>query len=245
MTPDILVTFEDGTTELRASNSFVHYVAAWRLRGCGIMRDDKVAAARDRYFKLAEKRGRHEVTVWRITGQDPTTKALTGEWQSCRVESIDEQLARLTQERDFAIERHDDLVMAMREAETAEQFNAVEGGLFSRGPIARLFSTAVLGALQKAPNFYLFRVTVGHEVAAIVTIQRPTGKLPEDRYHEEKTRADALAKQLADLREWAEMRRSAHAGRAAAPADGHAWTVETVREGVFAEVVARIDGEGR
>jgi hypothetical protein len=34
--------------------------------------------------------------VWRITGQDPKTKALTGEWQSCRVETFEEQIARLT-----------------------------------------------------------------------------------------------------------------------------------------------------
>jgi hypothetical protein len=40
--------------------------------------------------------------VWRITNQDDATKALIGEWQSAYVESHDEQIERLTAERDAA-----------------------------------------------------------------------------------------------------------------------------------------------
>jgi hypothetical protein len=41
--------------------------------------------------------------VWRITDQDATTKALIGEWQSAYVESREEQIERLTTERDNAM----------------------------------------------------------------------------------------------------------------------------------------------
>lgn len=40
--------------------------------------------------------------VWRITGQDAATKALIGEWQSAYVETREEQIERLTAERDAA-----------------------------------------------------------------------------------------------------------------------------------------------
>jgi hypothetical protein len=41
--------------------------------------------------------------VWRITNQDDATKALIGEWQSAYVESREEQIERLTTERDNAM----------------------------------------------------------------------------------------------------------------------------------------------
>lgn len=47
-------------------------------------------------WTLNAHRGSVRVWVWRIKGQDDTTKALLGEWQSAYVESFEEQIARLT-----------------------------------------------------------------------------------------------------------------------------------------------------
>ena len=47
-------------------------------------------------------RWRGGVLVWRITGGMGPGEALTGKWQSCRVEATEEQIDRLTAERDRA-----------------------------------------------------------------------------------------------------------------------------------------------
>ncbi len=111
---DILVTFPDGTTELRAADSaclssigdatnvrhpseerwYLYFPEDRRpFSFCGMS-----------VFRLRDVRGVWSTArVWRITGQDDATKALTGEWQSARVETVDEQIARLTRERDAAL----------------------------------------------------------------------------------------------------------------------------------------------
>lgn len=99
----ILCTFEDGTTELRPANSYAHWADADRLRRYKKIGKNEIGEIeRGSFFTIAEKRGMPSYcfAVWRITGQDPVTKALTGEWQACRVETSDEQIERLP--RDFA-----------------------------------------------------------------------------------------------------------------------------------------------
>lgn len=110
---EILCTFEDSTTELRATDcpcvSAPMFVSdmepqhpseerwylwfqdeRFPLSFCGLT-----------VRTLAFWRG-GTAYVWRMTGQNPVTKAITGDWQSCHVESVNEQIARLTQERDEA-----------------------------------------------------------------------------------------------------------------------------------------------
>lgn len=143
---DILVTFPDGTTELRAANSpcaISDSPLAWTpinvtdIDPLSVELDDKtdpglwVVTDRGgplylsrgrcgaRTYQLRAWRGFESVDVWRITGQDAVTKALTGEWQSCRVETVDEQIARLTRERDlldFACDGYEQELTHLRRA---------------------------------------------------------------------------------------------------------------------------------
>lgn len=101
---DILITFEDGTTELRDADSYVHWLPPWKLVGRGITRAERVDIASGRAAGLWQMRGAPMATVWRTTW-DPETKVLTGAWASCRVETMAEQIERLTRERD-ATARH-------------------------------------------------------------------------------------------------------------------------------------------
>jgi len=61
-----------------------------------------------------------DVYAWRLTGHTEDPYTLTGEWQPCRVETLDEQIARLTRERDEArecarrLERRITAIEAMR-----------------------------------------------------------------------------------------------------------------------------------
>lgn len=106
---DILVTFEDGTTELRAAES--PYLSSIDL--------PPRSPSEERWYlppyegaplsfcgrpvrEIGQARGFLMVYVWRITGGWGEGEPLTGEWQSCRVETVDEQIARLTRERDEA-----------------------------------------------------------------------------------------------------------------------------------------------
>lgn len=128
---DILVTFEDGATELRAANSpcvLTDNPIEWtpdnvvdfdslsaeilndpRDPGLWVVTDrggplnlshDRIGA---RTSQLRAWCGFKSVHVWRITGGRGKKEPLVGEWQSCRVETVEEQIARLTQERDAAI----------------------------------------------------------------------------------------------------------------------------------------------
>lgn len=67
------------------------------------------------------------ITVWCIVGQDEDTGALRGEWRAARVESFDEQITRLEDERDFAFECRDEykrrlcaLRMALKRIENSD-----------------------------------------------------------------------------------------------------------------------------
>lgn len=130
---DIQVTFEDGTTEMRAAwspilwrgrndgtdrctppdlsqilFSFAWYEAgrvAWGHACRGDTRKEHCATSVD----LSTCRGIGNRHVWRITGQDAITKALTGEWVHAYVETADEQIERLARERDAEKQRAENL----------------------------------------------------------------------------------------------------------------------------------------
>ena len=108
---DILVTFPDGTTELRAPESAcLSSIGDSRLRHpseerwylyfpedhrpfsfCGMS-----------VFRLRDVRGVWSTArVWRLTGHTEEPYTLTGEWQKVQIETVDEQIARLTRERDL------------------------------------------------------------------------------------------------------------------------------------------------
>lgn len=212
---DILVTYEDGTTELRAANSYVHWADAWRLKACGITRQDRVAAGRGRYLKLSEERNRREVTVWRITGGRDKGEPLTGEWAACRVESVDEQIARLTRKRDATEKR------AARWKHAAKRLWWVLRGAEQDIGHLRRGARAMIGALRPGefndwkPSSLAADLVVWAEYVAGLS-----------------ARADAAEKRLADLRAWAEREaRRAH-GLLLGP-----------RAAVFDEMLRRIDGK--
>lgn len=89
---DIQVRFEDGTTELRDAETPCLDCPTPRDLTCGL-----AAAQHSEPLRLC--RGLH-VRVWRITGGRGENESLTGEWQSCRVETEGEQIERITRERD-------------------------------------------------------------------------------------------------------------------------------------------------
>lgn len=108
---DIQVRFEDGTVETRDADTVClpywfdpppkHPIEErWYLFFPGSDRPLSFCALD--VWRLGDKRGWKTTAVWRITGQDPTTKALTGKWATCRVETAEEQIERLTAERDKA-----------------------------------------------------------------------------------------------------------------------------------------------
>lgn len=108
---DILVTFPDGTTELRAADSACLYSLfdppprhpseeRWYLYFPDAAHPFSFCARP--VVTLVEVRGAADVYVWRIAGQDAVTKALTGEWQRAQIETVDQQIERLTRERDVA-----------------------------------------------------------------------------------------------------------------------------------------------
>ena len=118
---DILVTFEDGTKELRAARSPVvedvqageetspHRWPTWQpanglvlVPSAGGWRVSNAIPPQP----IEALRGRRAI-VWRITGGWGEKEPLAGEWQSCRVETVGEQIARLTAERDAEKARAD------------------------------------------------------------------------------------------------------------------------------------------
>ncbi len=107
---DILVTFPDGTTEPRAADSACLYSLfdppsrhpseeRWYLYFPDEARPLSFLARP--VATIRDVRGAHDVYVWRLTGE--ADGALTGEWQAVHVETVDEQIARLTRERDAAV----------------------------------------------------------------------------------------------------------------------------------------------
>ena len=127
---DILVTYPDGTTELRAGNFPVRHPGQnYHPDLFGALGDTLLGSIADRraweratlYTATHSPRercgrGSHRL-VWRITGGRPEGESLTGEWQMAYVELVDEQLARLTRERDAAEKRIADLRAWAEQAE--------------------------------------------------------------------------------------------------------------------------------
>jgi len=102
---DILVTFDDGTTELRAANSpaLVQPANMHDVTSLGYRRIGPIALASTR--DVCSQMPLH---VWRITGGLGKGEPLTGEWCHCKVETVEEQIARLTRERDAVITQRDE-----------------------------------------------------------------------------------------------------------------------------------------
>lgn len=107
---DILVTFPDGTTELRAANSLCvldfespprapHMAKHADIEGWCL--DGRVAR------QIGHVRGSPFSWSWRLTGHTEEPYTLTGEWQKVQIETVDEQIERLTRERDTEKERAD------------------------------------------------------------------------------------------------------------------------------------------
>ena len=107
---DILVTYEDGTTEFRDAACpclMALDEPPTRSPSDGLVEIEEHERGPVWFFcdwtiwKIAELRGR-SAYVWRNTGGWGQGEALTSEWASCRVETVDEQIARLTREREEA-----------------------------------------------------------------------------------------------------------------------------------------------
>lgn len=110
----IKVTFADGTSDMRPEWS--PCIQSFGSDAGDLPRAPHLAAYADIGGLCIDGRSIREISTvrfplvfgrfhWRITGQDTTTKALTGEWQEGHVESHDEQVVRLTSERDAALVR--------------------------------------------------------------------------------------------------------------------------------------------
>jgi len=95
----IRVAFPDGSHEDRPSNSpaYPDWMRPSDALYFGWHEGRFVAGP----LTLANLRG-SRAWAWRVTGQDSETKALNGEWQRCKVETTDEQIARLETELDEA-----------------------------------------------------------------------------------------------------------------------------------------------
>jgi hypothetical protein len=98
---DVLVRFEDGVVELRSANCpFRHKIPDYdeALFESGLPTWEKLG----RYVHTFDNCGRtgRPVYVWRITGGRGKGDTLTGEWQRATVETVEQQIARLTTERD-------------------------------------------------------------------------------------------------------------------------------------------------
>lgn len=107
---EILITFEDGTKEFRdaacpclLANTALDELPT-RSPADGLIdieehdRGPAWFTCGYTIFEIEDLRGL-PAYVWRLTGRDSVTKALVGAWVAGRVETVDEQIARLTWER--------------------------------------------------------------------------------------------------------------------------------------------------
>lgn len=123
---DIMITFEDGTTELRDGTSPLlvrhrwlghqwaspsvdavidlrpYYCDGWGL--WLVTAEDRLLDTCAATVQLSARRG-DRGWVWCITGGRAKGEPLTGEWRACKVESVAEQIERLTRERDVTARR--------------------------------------------------------------------------------------------------------------------------------------------
>lgn len=102
----IKVTFEDGTSELRPENcphrhTLPDYYEGLFRAGLPATWEAAVGYAAIHSARRCG-RGGNTVLVWRLNPAAPG-EALTGAWRSCRIETVDEQIARL--EGELAAER--------------------------------------------------------------------------------------------------------------------------------------------
>lgn len=122
----IRVTFEDGTVETWPPNAPAFISKPTRSPQAATLRewwDDESPMS-----YVEDERGWAETFLWRIIGQDAETKALVGEWQAARVETVAEQIARIEAETSrLAVELRDALATAVRMRESFDGFdNAID-----------------------------------------------------------------------------------------------------------------------
>lgn len=152
---DILVTYSDATKELRAARSPVvedvqageetspHRWPTWQPTN-GLVLVPSAEGWRVSNAippqPIEALRGRRAI-VWRITGGWGEGEALAGEWQSCRVETVGEQIARLTAERDAEREETRGLMRLL---------DGDEGGVLNREKVRAYLRVA--GEVMQAPT---------------------------------------------------------------------------------------------
>jgi hypothetical protein len=103
------ITFDDGTTELRNADSPCvadlfkpHLRHPSEDRWYHSFRGDSLPLWFCGHAVRPLRDTRGGALVWRLTGGLGEGESLTGEWAACRVETVEEQVFRLTQERDAA-----------------------------------------------------------------------------------------------------------------------------------------------
>jgi len=190
---DVLITFEDGSTELRPANSpcvLADEPVTWTPVNVIDIDDlptddsdpglwvvtDKGGPLRfsrnrrgARTSQLRAWRGFSTVLVWRIVACELLTGALCGEWQSATVETVDEQIARLTRERDAA-------VRAIGEA--AKTMERAVGLLNDQRPVLRRFERNTPGEIDSFEAGVAEQTidTVIEELQAAIAIAKETDR---------------------------------------------------------------------
>lgn len=264
----IRLHFDDGTHEDRPANSPVLYRLrrttdpatlpdlrdvvqlrpwyeggpAWNLVCHGDQTLDECARAAHAAYRRGEA-----VHAWRITGQGPETKALTGRWVLCGVETVDEQIARLTRERDAAEGRANALAAATdpgKAVEWAAKVARLTAERDAEKARAARWKQAARRLRWWAQDEARGAAHLRRGAQAMLAVLRPgedTNWKPStiaadlvvwaEHVAELAARADAAEKRLADLRAWAEE-----------IANGQSETAEGRRvAGDFRAVVYRID----
>lgn len=219
---DVLVTYEDGSTELRPANCpalagdspTTWHPSDFTMTDVVPARPEPVVA----FLRPGERRGTHALRAWRwsaamvwcITGGYGKGEPLTGEWRLCRVETMAEQIERLTRERDAAKARAAQWKKAARRLRWWAQDEARGAAHLRRGAKAMLSALSDENTDVKPSSVAASLVVWAEYVRDVVG------------------RCDAAEKRLADLRAWAE--------------DENNWDGFHAPD-VIGEVLARIDGK--
>ncbi len=184
--------------------------------------------------------------VWRITSGKG--EPLAGRWESCHVETCEEQIARLTAERDAALEdasTAEGAALLLAKAVTEQQDRAdLATAWGSREAEALRLTTRTLSLACSPIEDDVAREVLIRAICAAkeaLAKAQPGMALDVAAVCSRLARADAAEKRLADLRAWADdiVKRSReeapkHPGKA-----NTTWTILSVLEWV----VARIDGK--
>ena len=213
---DIQITFDDGTTELRPDNCPSLSCGSLHQNHPSWFTDAEVVHAWPEPVVFFRGREGVETThairawregdclVWCVTGQDPETRALTGEWRRCYVDSYAQEVVRLEAalrraQRDADNQRLlADAYLGL--ASGRDRVTAEEDGTYTQTGVAvEVLSHLVFSALRasRAKNLVSFGLTAMDGERALVTVQRPDGKTSEELRRVEKARADAAEAKIA------------------------------------------------